>query len=194
MTAGDFVAWEGVARGLVRTFQLTTLFGDMTVLNNVLLGGHLTADTGVWHVLFSRPAIPRAEQEQAWEILAFTGLTPFASTLARNLPHGHQRTLGIAIALAARPTLLLLDEPVSGMTAEEMGQVMDLVRTIRQRGTTVLLVEHDMRAVMGTCDRIVVLNFGRQIAEGTPAEIRTHPEVIQAYLGADFQSGTAPVY
>ncbi len=178
---------EIARRGVVRTFQLTTVFGDMTVLDNVLLGGHLTSDTRPWRLLFSRPAIPHEEQERAWETIEFTGLAPFATTLAKNLPHGHQRVLGITIALAARPTLLLLDEPVSGMTAEERNRVMALLRTIRERGVTVLLVEHDMRAVMGTCDRIVVLNFGRKIAEGTPEAIRTHPEVIQAYLGADFQ-------
>jgi branched-chain amino acid transport system ATP-binding protein len=178
--------------GLVRTFQLTTVFGDMTALDNVLLGGHLTADARPWRVLLSRAAIPAAERERAWKALEFTGLTSFASALAKHLPHGQQRSLGIAIALAANPTLLLLDEPVTGMTAEEKDRVMDLVRVIRGQGVTVLLVEHDMRAVMGTCDRIVVLNFGRKIAEGSPEEIRTHPEVIEAYLGPDILATTPP--
>lgn len=180
--------YEIARYGIVRTFQLTTVFGDLTVLENVLLGGHLRADTRPWQVLFKRPAIPSVEQEEAWRMLEITGLTPFATTLAKNLPHGQQRSLGIAVALAAHPTLLLLDEPVAGMTAEEKDHVMDLVRLIRDRGVTVLLVEHDMRAVMGTCERIVVLNFGRKIAAGTPEEIRTHPEVIEAYLGADFDA------
>lgn len=180
--------YEIARYGIVRTFQLTTVFGDLTVLDNVLLGGHLRADTRPWQVLFKRPAIPSAEQEEAWKMLEITGLTPFATTLAKNLPHGQQRSLGIAVALAAHPTLLLLDEPVAGMTAAEKDHVMDLVRLIRDRGVTVLLVEHDMRAVMGTCERIVVLNFGRKIAAGTPEEIRTHPEVIEAYLGADFDA------
>jgi branched-chain amino acid transport system ATP-binding protein len=178
--------------GLVRTFQLTTVFGDMTVLDNVLLGGHLTADIRPWRILFSRSSIPKTERERAWKALEFTGLTPFASALAKHLPHGQQRSLGIAIALAAHPTLLLLDEPVAGMTAEEKDRVMDLVRVIRGEGITVLLVEHDMRTVMGTCDRIVVLNFGRKIAEGSPEEIRSHPEVIEAYLGADVPDVTPP--
>jgi branched-chain amino acid transport system ATP-binding protein len=189
---GDEIAgrkpYELARYGIVRTFQLTTVFGDLTVLDNVLLGGHLRADTRPWQVLCKRPAIPTAEQEQAWKTLEITGLTPFAATLAKNLPHGQQRSLGIAIALAANPILLLLDEPVAGMTAEEKDRVMDLVRLIRDRGVTVLLVEHDMRAVMGTCERIVVLNFGRKIAEGPPEEIRAHPEVIEAYLGADFDA------
>jgi branched-chain amino acid transport system ATP-binding protein len=180
--------YEIAKYGIVRTFQLTTVFGEMTVLDNVFLGGHLRANTRPWQVLFKRPAIPREEQEQAWKTLELTGLTPFTTTLAKNLPHGQQRSLGIAIALAAHPTLLLLDEPVAGMTAEEKDRVMDLVRSIRDQGVTVLLVEHDMRAVMGTCERIVVLNFGRQIATGTPEEIRAHPEVIEAYLGADFDA------
>jgi branched-chain amino acid transport system ATP-binding protein len=184
--------YEIAKHGIVRTFQLTTVFGDMTVLDNVLLGGHLTANVRPWQLLFSRPAIPEAERQHAWKTLEFTGLTPFATTLAKHLPHGQQRSLGIAIALAARPLLLLLDEPVAGMTAEEKDRVMDLTRVIRHQGVTVLLVEHDMRAVMGTCDRIVVLNFGRKIAEGSPEQIRTHPEVIEAYLGTEVQAVVPP--
>jgi branched-chain amino acid transport system ATP-binding protein len=100
------------------------------------------------------------------------------------LPHGHQRTLGIAMALAARPQLLLLDEPVTGMNLDESQRIMDLVKTIRDRGTTVLLVEHNMKAVMGTCERVVVLNFGEKLTEGTPSEVGSNREVIEAYLGS----------
>ena len=171
------------SRGLIRTFQLTTLFQEMTALENVLLGLHLHSDKGPRRVLFGRSAFPADEIARGREVLEFTGLVSHADQLTRNLPHGHQRVLGIAMALAARPRLLMLDEPVTGMNLDESGRVMELVKTIRGRGTTILLVEHNMRAVMGTCERIVVLNFGQKLAEGTPAEVSTSPDVIQAYLG-----------
>ena len=171
------------ARGLVRTFQLTTLFQEMTALENVLLGLHLHSGRSARRVLLSRSDFPADEIARSREVLDFTGLAAHADQLTRNLPHGHQRVLGIAMALAAQPRLLLLDEPVTGMNLDESGRVMDLVKTIRSRGTTILLVEHNMKAVMGTCERIVVLNFGQKLAEGTPAQVSTSPEVIQAYLG-----------
>jgi branched-chain amino acid transport system ATP-binding protein len=171
------------ARGLVRTFQLTTLFQEMTALENVLLGLHLHSGTSARRVLLSRSDFPADEIARSREVLDFTGLAAHADQLTRNLPHGHQRVLGIAMALAAQPRLLLLDEPVTGMNLDESGRVMDLVKTIRSRGTTILLVEHNMKAVMGTCERIVVLNFGQKLAEGTPTQVSTSPEVIQAYLG-----------
>ena len=176
-----------VKRGLVRTFQLTTLFQDMTALENVLLGLHLHSTTGLRRALWSRESFPREEIAQCRAVLEFTGLDAYADQLARNLPHGHQRILGIAMALAARPRLLLLDEPVTGMNLDESGRVMALVKTIRDRGTTILLVEHNMKAVMGTCERIIVLNFGQKLAEGTPVEVSTNPAVIEAYLGAGLE-------
>ncbi len=172
-----------VARGLVRTFQLTTLFQDMTVLENVLLGLHLTSRRGLGQALWHRHAFPHDEIARSHEVLEFTGLASHAEQLAKNLPHGHQRTLGIAMALAARPRLLMLDEPVTGMNFEESQRIMGLVQTIRDRGTTILLVEHNMRAVMSTCERIVVLSFGQKLAEGTAAEVSTNRDVIAAYLG-----------
>lgn len=174
-----------VRRGLVRTFQLTTLFQDLTVLENVLMGLHLHSRRGVGRVLFSRRVYPRDETARASEVLEFTGLAPYAGDLAKNLPHGHQRTLGIAMALATQPRLLMLDEPVTGMNLEESQRVMSLVKTIRDRGTTILLVEHNMKAVMGTCERLVVLNFGQKLAEGSPAAVGSNREVIEAYLGAE---------
>ena len=172
-----------VARGLVRTFQLTTLFQDMTVLQNVLLGLHLASRRGLGQALWHRHAFPRDEIVRSHEVLEFTGLASHVHQLAKNLPHGHQRTLGIAMALAARPRLLMLDEPVTGMNVEESQRTMGLVQTIRDRGTTILLVEHNMKAVMSTCERIVVLSFGQKLAEGTPAEVSTNRDVITAYLG-----------
>lgn len=172
-----------VARGLVRTFQLTTLFQDMTVLHNVLLGLHLVSRRGLRQALWQRHAFPPDEIARAHEVLEFTGLAPQVHQLAKNLPHGHQRILGIAMALAARPRLLMLDEPVTGMNFEESQRTMRLVQTIRDRGTTILLVEHNMKAVMSTCERIVVLSFGQKLAEGTAVEVSTNRDVITAYLG-----------
>jgi branched-chain amino acid transport system ATP-binding protein len=171
--------------GLIRTFQSTTLFQEFTVLDNVMVGAHLQARDSLFNTLLGRNrAREAAARERARETLEFFGLLARSDELASNLPHGLQRALGMAVALAAEPKLLLLDEPFTGMNPEETRHMMDLVRRVRDRGITILLVEHDMQAVMGLCDRITVLNFGQLLTEGAPDEIRRHPDVIEAYLGA----------
>lgn len=170
--------------GLVRTFQVTTLFQEFSVLDNVLIGCHLQGRSGLLSTLFGTD---RTRQEQArqkaLEALDFFELSDRKNDLTSNLTHGLQRALGMAVALASDPKLLLLDEPFTGMNPEETRHMMELVRKVRDRGVTVLLVEHDMQAVMGLCDSITVLDFGRLLAAGTPEEIRNNPEVIEAYLG-----------
>ena len=171
-------------RGLVRTFQHTTLFQEFTAFKNVLVGCHLHARVSPLGAIFGAGhAAEREIEDRAREILAFMGLAERRDELAAELPHGLQRALGVAVALAADPKVLLLDEPFTGMNPEETRRMMELVRRVRERGVTLLLVEHDMQAVMGLCDRITVLNFGRLLTEGTPEEVRNNPDVIEAYLG-----------
>lgn len=171
--------------GLVRTFQSTTLFNEFTILDNVLLGCHLQARQGLFGTLLGWDRAREAQaRERALAILGFFDLLPRKDELASNLPHGLQRALGVAVALAAQPELLLLDEPFTGMNAEETRHMMELVRKVREQGVTILLVEHDMQAVMGLCDVITVLNFGKLLAEGSPEDIRRNPQVVEAYLGA----------
>jgi branched-chain amino acid transport system ATP-binding protein len=176
-----------VARlGVVRTFQETTIFKEMTALQNVIVAHQLRSRATSLGIYFSSVAA-RADELRfrlsASEILDFLGLGAVKQMVARNLPHGHLRALGIAVAMAAEPKVLLLDEPFAGMNVEETEAAVRLVRGIRERGVTVVLVEHDMSAVMRISDKIVVLNFGTKIAEGTPSEIQQNEAVIGAYLG-----------
>jgi branched-chain amino acid transport system ATP-binding protein len=174
------------AMGVVRTFQKTSLFGGESVLDNVLIGLHLRSHQRPVAIVLGLPAVARDEAEQraaARDILRFMGLEARAGEAAASLPYGEQRLLEVAIALAARPSLLLLDEPVSGMNPAEKARFMGTLKKIRARGITVLLVEHDMRTVMGVSDRVICLSQGRIIADGSPQEIQAHPEVIRAYLG-----------
>jgi branched-chain amino acid transport system ATP-binding protein len=175
-------------KGVVRTFQETTIFKEMTVVENVIVAHHLRSRASSLGVFVNSPKARRDEErfrESANSIIEILGLDAVRNEQARNLPHGYLRELGIAIAMAAEPKALLLDEPFSGMNPEETDRVVDMVRGIRDRGITILLVEHDMRAVMRISDRILVLNFGSMVALGIPPEIQNNESVIEAYLGRE---------
>jgi branched-chain amino acid transport system ATP-binding protein len=174
-------------RGIVRTFQRTSVFPALSVEDNVLTGMHLRGTAGFLEVLAGRWRLADEETglgTEAAAILAFVGLAHRRREVASALPYGEQRLVELAVALAARPRVLLLDEPGAGMTGAEKTVVSGLIRKIREQGVTVLLVEHDMRMVMGISDTVIALNGGRVIAEGPPAAIQSHPDVIRAYLGA----------
>jgi len=175
-------------RGIVRTFQETTIFKEMTVLENVVVAHHLRGEASAFGFFVNSPQARRDEatfRASADRIVEQLGLGAVKHEVARNLPHGYLRGLGIALAMAANPKALLLDEPFSGMNNEETDRTVEMVRGIRDRGTTVLLVEHDMRAVMRISDRILVLNFGEKIAEDEPKAIQEDQAVIEAYLGRE---------
>jgi branched-chain amino acid transport system ATP-binding protein len=172
--------------GLVRTFQRTSVFQERSVFQNVLTGLHCSGRSRLWDTMLQSSRERASERElenAAHEILDFVGLEQRAGEQAGALSYGEQRLLGIALALAVNPTMLMLDEPVSGMNHAETARAIKLVEKISASGMTILLVEHDMQMVMQVCSRIVVLNYGRIIAEGTPLEIQNNPEVIRAYLG-----------
>lgn len=177
--------FEVARRGVVRTFQHSTLFSELTVLENVLVGTHLMFRPNIFAAIAGWDrADRRGARARAEEVLDFFGMLGHAGARAGDLSHGHQRSLGLAVAMAAHPEVLLLDEPFTGMNPEETNTMMALMRKLRESGVTILIVEHDMHAIMGLCERITVMNFGKLLAEGTPDEIRSDPGVVEAYLGS----------
>jgi len=172
--------------GIVRTFQRTAIYHDFSVLRNVTIARHLHASENIFSVLTG--TVKKSEREnleKALEIVEFMGLGDLKEELAANLPHGHQRALGVAIALACEPKLLLLDEPLTGMTPTEKAHMIDLIRKVHDQGITIMIVEHDMKSVMELCDYISVLDFGTLLIEGQPVEIQNDENVINAYLGTE---------
>ncbi|MEO8528590.1 MAG: ABC transporter ATP-binding protein [Pseudolysinimonas sp.] len=174
--------------GIARTFQNIRLFPSMSALDNVLVGADVHSKVGVLNAIFRTPYFRRTERagrDLARELLKFVGVAARGEEVSVNLSYGDQRRVEIARALATKPKLLCLDEPAAGFNPAEKQRLMQLIRDIRDAGNTVLLVEHDMKLVMGVCDRVVVLEFGKKVAEGTPTEIQSNPVVIAAYLGTD---------
>ena len=186
---GGLQPHQVAAKGLVRTFQETTLFHEFTTFENAQMVRYLHTKSSMISALFgTQRASELTNEKKTTEVLEFLGLADRKDELALNLPHGLQRALGIAVALTAEPKLLLLDEPFAGMNPEETRNMMDLIRRVRDSGITILLVEHDMQAVMGLCDRITVVSFGQLLAEGVPDEIKNNKHVIEAYLGTDLNA------
>jgi branched-chain amino acid transport system ATP-binding protein len=174
--------------GLARTFQLTALFKEMTALENVVLSCHLHTGINLWQQFWGNRKTQRKEKavaQRAMALLEQMGIADIANERAADLPHGHAAALGIANALATEPKIILLDEPVGGMNPTETADTMERIKLVRDQGITILLVEHDMHAVMSTCDVITCINFGCKIAEGAAQSVCSHPEVIKAYLGEE---------
>lgn len=185
----DLKPYQISIMGMARTFQNICLFPKMSVLENVMVGRHVHSDTSLFKIVLSPPFRKSASevkiQKKAEEILDFVGLYRQREQVASSLPYGDQRRLEVARALATEPRLLLLDEPVAGMNPNETESVLDLIKKIESLGITILLIEHDMKLVMGLARQITVLNFGEKIAEGSPNEIQNNQRVIEAYLGTE---------
>ncbi len=173
--------------GIARTFQNIRLFANLSALENVMIGRHVRTKSGVFGALFRNQKTSDEEHaitQRSEELLRYVGITKSSHTLAKHLSYGEQRRLEIARALATEPLLLALDEPAAGMNATETESLKTLLQTIRDSGITVLLIEHDVKLIMGLCDRVAVLDYGKKIAEDVPENVRNHPAVIAAYLGA----------